>query len=264
LPGTGLTNEPIAASETALEIGITSAILKQDVDSFDLDYESLSGDLMLVWGNIIGKNGTNGVRYRVCTGGTSGCSWGGVTTPPTFADDATNLDISANPLTDEMRFASIGDAGSDLQTGYWTGVGWTNVANLDAATQIPLAGTKLVTTGWLNSGSTKRSIIIYNDSAATNIGWYVCTLATCTVQTDFAVSPVFSSPQKWYQIYSDPLNLDRLLFMTSDNTSRLFAKRLVMDSTPTFTWTNSDGSANIGTTLSQNITSPYGFAFWQQ
>ncbi len=262
--GSTLINEPTAASETTLEIGTTTATVKQGVDSFDLEYESLTADLMLIWGISTGTNGTNGVRYRLCSGGTSSCTWGAVTTPPTFADDATNLDISANPLSDEMRFASIGNAGSDLQTGYWTGVGWTNTANLDTAAQAPLVGTHLVATGWLNSGATKRSVIVYNDSAATNIGWYVCTLATCALQTDFTPAPTFTNPQKWYEIVMDPLHNDRFMFLTSDNTNRLFAKRLVMTSVPAFTWTNADGSANIGTTLSQNTTSPYGFAYWYQ
>ena len=135
--GSSWGNEPSDVSESSLEVVATS----QDIDDFDVEYESVSGDVMMVWANSAGKNNTNGVRYRVCTGGTATCSWGPVTTPPTFRDDATNLDISANPNTDEIVFASIGNAGSDLQIGYWSGTSWSNRANVDPTAGTPAAGT---------------------------------------------------------------------------------------------------------------------------
>jgi type II secretory pathway pseudopilin PulG len=120
--GSSFVNEPTSVTDNNVERVSSS----HDIENMDLEYESISGDLMLVWGNGNGNNGTNGVRYRVCTGGIAMCTWGAVTTPPTFIDDATNLDLSVNPLTDEMVFASIGNAGGDLQIGYWNGSAWTN------------------------------------------------------------------------------------------------------------------------------------------
>jgi len=260
--GTTFINEPSTAMETSLE-AINTGTTFPDVDSFDLAYESLSGDLMTIWGISTGTNGTNGVRYRLCTGNSSSCTWGSITTPPTWIDDATNLDLSANPNTDEMVFASIGNAGSDLQTGYWSGVGWTNTANRDTSAQTPLAGTKLVTTGWLTSGATKRNIIIYNDSGATNIGMYHCNSNTCTA-LDIGVTPVFASPQKWYEIAINPKSKDQLMLNISDNNYDLFAKKLTMTSTPAFTWTASDGSTQVETNLGQSIIKPFGFAWWQK
>jgi len=258
--GSTFQNEPSSITESSLEFISTS----QDVDDFDLAYESLSGDLMLVWANSSGRNGVNGARYRICSSNSATCTWGSVTTPPTFSDDATNLDLSANPNSDEMVFASIGNAGADLQIGYWSGTSWTNMANVDTSTQSPLAGTKLVATGWLTSGTTTRSIITYNDSNTTNIGWYVGNLGTFTPQSDFTVSPNFAKPQKWYEITINPQNKDQLMFVVSDNNSDLFAKRLIMTSTPAFTWTNSDGGAAIETNLGQPIVNPFGFAYWQK
>lgn len=257
--GSGWGNEPSATIETSLEV-VTAA---QDVEDFDVDYESLSGDVMVVWANSAGANGTNGVRYRTCTGGTSACTWNAVTTPPTFADDATNLDISANPDTDQIAFASIGNAGSDLQKGYWSGSAWTDTANVDITAATPLAGTKLVSTGWLISGATTRSIIVYNDSGATNIGWYACNASACgAAQADFAASPIFANPQKYYELQMNPLSKDQLIFTLTDNLNDLYSKRLVMTAVPAFTWTNSDGAA-LETTLPQSINSPFSFAFWR-
>jgi hypothetical protein len=181
--GTAFVGETL--NDTNLEIGTSTAILKQDVDSFDLEYESLSGDLMVAWGNGAGTNAVNGTRFQVCANGTAPCAWGVGGTIRGLLDDATNLDISANPQSDQMVFASIGNAGADLQAGYWNGVGWNGRANLDTAAQGPLSGTRLVATGWLGSAGTTRSVIVYNDSAAVNLGWYVGVGATFTVQTDF-------------------------------------------------------------------------------
>ena len=253
--GSSWVNEPSTTTETSLEFITTS----QDVEDFDVDYESLSGDVMIVWANSAGSNGTNGVRYRTCTGGVSSCTWGSITTPPTFTDDATNLDLSANPNTDEMVFASIGNAGSDMQIGYWSGLAWTDKANVDTSTQAPLVGTKLVSVGWLISGATTRSVVVYNDSGATNIGWYIGNAGTFTPQTDFIVSPVFSSPQKYYQIEMNPLSKDQLMFCESDGLNDLSCKRLIMNATPLFTWTNSAGL--ITAILPQAINSPFSFAY---
>lgn len=266
--GTAFGNEPSNTSETSLEIISTG----QDIDCFDIEYESLSGDIMLIWANSSGSNGTNGVRYRICTGGTSSCAWEAITTPPTFADDAHNLDISANPASDEIVFASIGYAGCDLQVGYWSGSGWTNRANLDTASLRPGIGSSLVTTGWLTSGTITRSIIVYHDATNNScrtdngtrtVDWYIGNTATFTRQSDFSPTPLFSNPQNRYEIYIDPKNSDSLLLVISDSAYDIFAKRLHMTSAPEFTWSNSDGGSALDTDLGQNITNPFGFAYFR-
>ena len=258
--GSTFQNEPSSVTESSLEFVSAS----QDVDDFDLTYESLSGDLMLVWANSVGKNGTNGVRYRLCTGNSANCTWGTNTTPPTFSDDATNLDISANSNSDEIVFASIGNAKGNLQIGYWNGNNWTNKANVDTSTQTPFTGSKLVTTGWLISNTTARSIIVYADNKSNNVNWYLGNQGTFSPQTDFAISPKFAATQNWFKINTDPKNQNQLMLTVADNNSNLFAKRLIMTSTPAFTWTNSDGGAAIETNLGQPIVNPFGFAYWQK
>lgn len=254
--GSAWGSEPTAALETSLQV-VTAA---QDVENFDVEYESLSGDVMVVWGNSAGADGTNGVRYATCTGGTAACTWSAVTTPPTFLDDATHIDLSANPNTDEMVFASIGKAGGDLQIGYWSGSAWTNTANVDTTATAPTAGAKFVSTGWLINGSTTRSIVVYYDATATNIGWYVGNAGVFTAQTDFTTAPVFGA-QKQYDIQMDPFNKDRLMLIVSDANSDIFAKRLVMSSTGTFTWTNADGSAALEANTASNTYKTSAFAY---
>lgn len=270
--GTAWGNEPPAVTENDLEVASSS----QDVEDFDVEYESLSGDVMLVWGRQTTRNNINGVRYRVCTGGTSNCTWGLVSAPPTFTDDATNLDISANPdpNSNEIVFAAIGNQQSDLQVGYWCGTGWNNVggANKDISSQIPSAGSKLVTTGWLISGTTTRAIVVYNDSGTTGVNYITFTSAASTPCTSaptwsatnvFTPIPVFANPQKYYDIQMDPQNKDTLMLTLSDNASDLFTKRLTMTAAPAFNWTNSDGGAALTTNLPQAINDPFSFAFWR-
>lgn len=248
----------VSALENSLEV-VSAA---QDIDDFNVKYESLSGDVMVVWANSAGKNATNGVRYATCPGGSASCTWSAVITPPTFSDDATNLDLSANPSSDEMIFASIGNSGSDLQIGYWSGTAWTDNANVDTSTAAPLAGTKLVATGWLVNGATKRSVVVYNDDNVSNIGWYVCNLGVCTAQSDF-VPAALGNPQKWYDVQTDPFNNEQLVLTLSDTNNDLWAKKLSMTSAPAFAWTNADGNAALETGLGQATVSPFGFSYWR-
>ncbi|MCX6793147.1 MAG: prepilin-type N-terminal cleavage/methylation domain-containing protein [Candidatus Falkowbacteria bacterium] len=255
--GSAWTNEPSTVSDTNVEM----VSISHDLEDMDIEYESLSGDVMMIWGSTVGNN-ANGVRYRTCNGGIASCTWSSVITPPTFNDDATTLDISANPSTDEMVFASIGANQSDLQLGYWSGSTWTNTANADTSCNTPFAGSKLVSTGWLISGATARSVITYADQNSNNIDWYVGNLGVFTKQADMVVSPLPNNPNGYYDIQMDALARDQLMFVLADASLDLFAKRLVMTATPVFTWTNSDG-APLEVTLPQNISSPFGFAFWR-
>ena len=258
--GTAWTNEPSAVTDNNLEIVSSS----HDIENMDIEYESLSGDLMLVWANANGSNGVNGMRYRTCTGGVAACTWGAVTTPPTFSDDATSLDISANPNTDEMVFASIGDSGGDLQLGYWNGTAWTNTANVDTSCTVPYAGSKLVSTGWLTLGSTTRSVVVYSDLNSTSINWYLGNQGVFTRQSDFVPTSPIASPRGYMDIHMNPRDQSQLMYLTSDANSDLFSKRLMLTGTSTYTWTNSDGGTALQTTLPQIISSPFSFAFWQQ
>ncbi len=253
--GTAWGNEPGAALETSLEYASGVG----DIDSYDVEYETLSGDVMVAWGNSAGNDGTNGVRYATCTGGTNSCTWSAATTPPTFADDATNVDLSANPDTDEMVFASLGNAGSDLQAGYWSGSAWTNTANLDPSASAPTTPNHNVTTGWLKSGATYRSIVVYRDSAETAVSWYSGNGATFSTQTDFSS---FGTPRQQF-ISTNPVDKSQLMLTVSDSNSDGFAKRLEMDSGGAFTWTDADSGSALEANLSSGTRQAIAFAYWR-
>lgn len=262
--GSAWVNEPTSVTDNNLERVSSS----HDIENMDIEYESLSGDIMLVWGNAAGSNGINGARYRTCNGGIAMCTWGAVTTPPSFLDDATSLDIAANQLTDEIVFASIGNAGGDLQLGHWSGNGWTNTANVDTSCTVPYTASKLVSVGWLTFGSTTKSTVVYSDLNSTNINWYVGTAGVFARQPDFVPANPIASPRGYMDIHLNPRDPAQLMYLTSDNNGDLFAKRLMMSGSltgsSTFTWTNSDGGSPLENMLPQTISSPFSFAFWQQ
>ncbi|MBI4801299.1 MAG: lamin tail domain-containing protein [Elusimicrobia bacterium] len=58
------------------------------------------------------------------------------------------------------------------------------------------------------------------------------------------------------------MNKDRLVFTVSDVNFDLFAKRLVMDSVPDFTWTDADGAAALEANLASTTVGGYSFNFW--
>lgn len=261
-----------AALETDLECrGTCSGVNIPNGDSFDIDFESSSGEVMVVWGS--GGSGTaNGAWYNKCDGTTPGCVWNGSRTAITsMLNDATSLDISANPNSDEVLFASIGDGGSDLQAARWSGSDWTGTNDLDATALTPVADSSMVATGWLTNGSTTRGIVVFANSGTQSqrIHGFVWDGGSFVRQgTDstpwFTPTPLLGTP-RWYDIQMDPKNQDRLMFIVSNSANDLFAKRLEMSSTGTFTWTNptyTDGTA-IETGLVQAITNPYYFSYWR-
>lgn len=255
--GSAWTNEPTAVMTAALEV----AAAAQDVQSFDIEYEASSGDLLIAYGSG-GTNGTNGAFYSTCTGGIAACTWTLSTAMPTFLDDATHIDISGYSGSDEIVFASIGNAGSDMQIGYWSGSAWTNTANVDITSATPVAGQMFVATGWVNNAGTIRSIVAYYDASATNIGFYYGNAGTFTVGTDFTTTPVFGV-QRWYDIDVDPFDATRLFLTVSDVNYDVFGKRLVYGGGTTFTWTNSDSSAALETTsgVSTGVMYSHSFSF---
>jgi hypothetical protein len=260
--GSAWGNEPAAALETSLEV----VAVAQDVDDFDVEYESLSGDVMVVWANSAGANGTNGSRFATCNGGAAACTWSAPAVKVGGTDDATNLDIAGDPNSDRIIYGAIGDAGSDLSAGYWDGTAWLNMAsytNVDMTCDTPVAGTRLVSVGWVASGGTTRGVLVYADAGATNIGWYTFNDNLIGGQSDVAPTPAFGSPQKRYDIQMDPVNKDRLMFTLSDVNNDLFAKRLSMNSAAAFSWTNADGGAALEAELAQSTVGDFAFAYWQ-
>lgn len=248
---------------TVLEANLERITTVGDVRSFDIAFESTSGNLMVVWGpsdaSAICTVGSNCIKYARYT-----TSWSAATAIPTVGDEATIIDISANPASNEIVMGAIGNRGSDLSAAYWSGSAWTGKLDADATSTLPVVGGGTVATGWLTSGATTRSVIVYADADATttSLSYQIGTAGAFAAGTDFAGTPV-PGAFRWFDIQRDPFNTDRLVLTYSDANADLFAKRLVMTSAPAFTWTNADGGAALESALGQATYSPFSFAYWR-
>ncbi len=258
---------------TLLENELERVSACTDVEQFDLAYETLSSDLLIVWG----ENGTGSSRieYSTCTGGGGSCTWGGSNTSsevvvPTVADTGSNIDLAANPFTNEMVFGAVDNSSLDLSAAYWSGSAWTGTANIDTSVQQTQAGSKLVTAHWLINGSTTRSVIVYADSESagffgssddTQLSYVTGNGSTFTVATDFTTSPNLAGA-RYYKARKDPFHQNRLMLNIADDANDLFAKELSMGATGTMTWTNADGGSALETTLTTNTGGPFAFAYW--
>jgi hypothetical protein len=231
-----------------LETNLERISVSQDVDSFDLAYESSSGDLMVVWGSGGSKN-INGAYYNICTGGTSSCTWIATRTAiPSLANDATVLDLAADPTSDRMSFSSIGNDGSDLQAAYWNGSSWTGYNDIDTSCETPAAGRRLTQTGWvINNGITKW-FLTYDDSTGTGLSWFATTPGVALVkQSDWAATPSINDIRGRYELDENPYDSSEIMLTLSDSTNSIFAKRLNMDTAGTLVWSNADGGSSLGT-----------------
>jgi hypothetical protein len=263
--GTSWEAEPSSALTTTLEYLTTGAA--GDTQSFDVEYESLSGDVMVAYGIQAGNNGTNGVRYATCANSAAPCTWTLNQTPPTFLDDATVVDLSANPLSDEIVFASIGELGPDLQIGYWSGTTWTNTANADSPAGF-VSGNSFFTvaTGWLVNGGTARSVVTYRDGTDGPVSWFSGNGAAFTMESDFAGAGIAAAAatQRNMAIAMDPNGTDHLMWTAIDGNRDVWSKRLSMTNAGVFSWSDSDGGAALEADVrNSDKLGGVAFAYWR-
>ncbi len=93
--------------------------------SFDVAYETQSGDGVIVWRN--GTTGTNGLSYRVWNGSTWSVEQT-MTTP--LSSEPKHMHLAASPISDEMILVVSNDAAQDYVI-VWDGSGWGNSQILD-------------------------------------------------------------------------------------------------------------------------------------
>ena len=231
-----------------------------EVESFDLSYESLSGDLLVAYAT---DAETTGLAYNTYSGGT----WSALTRYANMNEAFENVDCASDPLTDNILCAAVGTATQDMRVGVWSGSAWQgSTADVDTsgAPITFLAGRKYLATGWLNAGSTKQGVVVYNDNNANAINWVtVGTDGLFTVQTDnTTATPMPAGGIAYHDIIMDPYNNDRFLFIFQDTTNfDIFAKRLIMDSGGGFTWSDANGGAVITAAPTTAASEAFHFAY---
>jgi hypothetical protein len=257
--GSAWGNEHAAALSTTLEF----ATAAQDVDNFDVAYESVSGDLMVVWGNT-GTDTTGLIGYAVCTGNSSSCTWTAGTTVPTVADAATHIDLAADPTSDKMSLAALDNGSDDLSAAYWSGTAWTGYANLDTATEDAGANMKIVQTGWLTSGSASRWVVSFNDAATSYVAWYAATPGSApALQSAFTSGAAPAGVKHWFEIAQNPHDDAELMlvYTDADVTDNLYALRMVINGSGTISVSVEAGGGMLGS-VDKTASGDFSFAYW--
>ena len=96
--------------------------------AFDVAYEPLSGDAVLVWNN--GSSGSTGLSYRVW----DGSAWSAETTiAAPLAGEPRHMVLAAHPAADEMVLV-VNTSGGDDYALVWDGASWGDGQVLDSST----------------------------------------------------------------------------------------------------------------------------------
>jgi hypothetical protein len=246
-------NEP----SQALSTNVYRSSNAGDVPAFDLAYENTSGDLLVV----NSTSGTQNINYWTYSGSTwtNGTFSTGNFCGAIFAASDPNTG-SNNILVAATRIIS-GGMGT-IMAGIWNGTSFSTV-NTDTSmgsglsvNRMPLRG------GFLTYGGTTAAVIVYNDGTANRLGYsYTMNSGTSWTTGQLATVTIGSGTKAWINVAVGPKIADTLMVTLSDGNNDLWAKRLLLSSGPTFTWTNADGGAALTTTLATINAQNFSFAY---
>ena len=261
--------EPGVALSTGVDT--LSAATSLTTWSFDLEFESLSGELLIAWGNAAETD----ITY-VTRGAGAGGTWGSVSFATAFGEQSDDLEMSADPNSNQILLVHTGaNSGADIEAAIWTGISFPStidtgipcaanvICGIDGNVDTTGIGTSGNAGGWLTDSGNTRAIVTYDDRNAAGIGWAVWNpTAGWTLQPDCNAAcnsqPTGGSngDDKLHRIRMNPLNNAELMFIGVDRASDLYAKKLVLSGT-TLTWSSTEPSGIALETLMSSIT---GFA----
>jgi hypothetical protein len=179
---------------SALPFAFASGV-PNDQHGFDVAYEGVSGDAIVVWHN--GTTGANSISFRIWNGifWTSELTF---TTPLVGA--ATNLRLAANPNSDQM-ILQVTNANSHDYALVWNGIAWTNPVVLGTNTT---SGTTdaAVTFSSLNG----QGMVVYdNNNANGTVEFRIWNgTAWSTQQTLASPAGISTADIKYELLVSDP------------------------------------------------------------
>ncbi len=235
--------------------------------AFDLAYESLSGDLLIVWGN----NGTVDPRY--VTRSAAG-AWSGVLTASTFTEIPSLVSVSAEPWGNRITVQTQDDTtanSNDGDCGIWDGTAWANTVNCDITRDSQEAGDMVLGNGWVNNGTDTRALNFYSDANAGATGgdltldyhfWVPGT--GWTVSQSFPPSPnciAADSDDNSFVVDHNPFNNAEIMIMRQAG-SGICAQKTTYAGVNTFNFGNAGDGSSLGT-VSVAQYQPVGFSYFQ-
>lgn len=241
------TGEPAAVLETT--IASTGASATPNTWSFDLAFESISGKLMVAWGSGTTLTGPKWVMRTAGSGGT----WGSVNTNSGFFEQADDISISADPLSNYIAYVNnSADSGNDADAGIWDGSAWGSKVNFDTSLNATGAGTTSSAINWLSSGTQSRAILTYDDFNSAGVEYKVFNKNTATwaANASYTTAPApVKNDDKLHRLRKNPFNGSELMLLVVDDAFDLFAKKITFDGT-NVTFTGVEGGAALETSVS--------------
>ncbi|MEK6926095.1 MAG: hypothetical protein AABW50_02345, partial [Nanoarchaeota archaeon] len=271
----GASNSWVAEPSAALSTGVDTlgGAASLTTWSFDIEFESLSGELLIAWGNAASLD----VNY-VTRGAGAGGVWGSVLTAAAFNEQSGDLELSSDPTSNRILFVHGGgiDSGNDMEFAIWDGTAFpttldTNppcIANAicaDLSVDITGAGTTNNAGGWLSDSGNVRAIVTYDDNNNAGVDWIVWDSSGGWVLQPDCTTACNSQPASgndlMHRIRVNPLNPAELMFIGIDINSDLYAKKLTLLGTA-LTWSSTEPSGlALETTVSVTSGFPADFAY---
>ncbi|MEM5855336.1 MAG: hypothetical protein QW472_03390, partial [Candidatus Aenigmatarchaeota archaeon] len=209
--GSAWVGEPPAALETNAAYDTTIG----DAEAFDLAYESLSGDLLVVFGSNAALPPGYALKpadtYEWVTGSVGGA----------FADEGSIISLAAEPNTNRIALTYMSEDFFDAQGAIWDGeedIWIERVIDIDASASDAWYGyTRLLDIGWV--GSLGEAVVVYQDGSS-NIDWFNWIEGEYwTVQGDVSGAGT-TGIDRTKQIHNFPY-ADKILLVYSDANSDL-------------------------------------------
>lgn len=222
--GTAWQAEPTAALSTNLSVVGAATSLANT--SFGIAYESVSGDVIVAWGN----NNVTDALYATRTAGT----WSSIQTYAAMTYEITDMELVSDPFSNTVALVNTTDNGTRAEAAIWKDA-WVSVNIIDTTTDTIGASTKNISGGWIKKGAETRLIVIYDDVNAAGLDWKYYTSETNTwsgVQTDVTIAPQASNvDDKLLLLKRISFEPNELVALQVDSNADLFVKRLVFDGT---------------------------------
>ncbi|HSH31280.1 MAG TPA: hypothetical protein VK963_01290, partial [Candidatus Saccharimonadales bacterium] len=234
--------EPLLAIATSLSrVGTATTLTNW---SFDLAFESTSGELLISFGVDADLDGWYMTRGAGPTG-----AWGVATENTSFVEEGTDIELSSDPNSDFIAYANATDNGADCDAAIWTGTAWQSFNGYDITCGTVAAGTSNNSINWVTSGSQTRAILAYDEGAA-GIDWLFYnknTAAWSALQTDQTSGS--AANETMMRMRPNPFNGAELMQLEIDANSDLFASKWTFDGT-NINWARVDGGAALELTAS--------------
>lgn len=229
--------------------------------AFDLEYESISGDLLITWGN----SATVDPQYVTRT---AAGTWSVVLTASTFVEIPSIMNIAAEPWGDRVAVGLQNDTtanSNDGDCGIWNGAGWANTVNCDVIRDSQEAGDMVLGSGWVKSGTDTRAINFYSDAADLTLDYNYWVPGTGWTTTQaFTPSPnciSASSDDNSFVIDYNPFNNAEIMIMRQAGTA-ICTQKTNYTGVNTFNFGNAgNGSSLAAPSVSQY--QPVGFAYFK-